>query len=67
MTRLSKFLKFLATNFLTKVAEIVGVFLGSFENSCFYVKTAVVTFWATVGIIGLQFLTTSGHTAVISG
>ena len=44
MTRFGNFFNFLATNFLTKVAQIFNDFLGYFENIKFYVKIAVPTF-----------------------
>ena len=43
------FSKLLATNFLTKVAQILGDFLGYFEKPHFKVKTALTTIWATLG------------------
>ena len=49
VTRLGDFLNFLATNLITKVAQIVGDFLGSFEKHCFLSQTGLATFWATIG------------------
>ena len=43
VTRLGDFLKFLVTNFLTKVAQIFGDYLGYFEKSK-EKKTALGTF-----------------------
>ena len=37
------------TKFLTKVAPIISNFLGYFGKPHSYVKTAMDTFWATVG------------------
>ena len=45
--QIGRFLKFSATIFLTKVAQILGYFLGCFEKYHFKIKTAVVSFWAT--------------------
>ena len=64
MTRLSNFLKFLATKFLAKEAQMIGRFLGYFEMTLPHVKTALATFWATFGKIGLLFTPTSGHTGI---
>ena len=44
-TRLGDFRKFLVTNFLTKVAQIFGDFLGFVERHHFKVNTAVALFW----------------------
>ena len=41
---------------------MIGNFLGYFEKPHSYVKTAMDTFWATVGKVGLVFTPTSGHT-----
>ena len=46
VTRLGYFLKFLKTTFLTKVAQIVGNFLGYFD-----ILQPASTFWATFGNI----------------
>ena len=43
VTSLSDFLKFLATTFLSKVANIINIFLGYFEKPHSFVKTAVAT------------------------
>ena len=66
MTRLGDFLKFLATKFLAKEAQMIGNFLGYFEKPHSYVKTELATFWATFGKIGLLFTPTSGHTGHIA-
>ena len=63
VTRLGDFWKLVATKSLTKVAQIIGNFLGYFEKTHSYVKTAVATFWATFGIIWATFFPTSVHTA----
>ena len=47
VTRLGDFLKLLVIKFPCKVAQTFGDFLGYFEAHCFYVKTALSTFWAT--------------------
>ena len=45
VTRLGDFWKVLATNFLTKIAQIIGDFCATyFEIQNFYVKTAVTNF-----------------------
>ena len=44
---------------------MIGNVLGYFENGYSYVKTALTTFWATFGKIGLLFTPTSGHTGHI--
>ena len=49
MTRVGDFLKFLATKFLAKEAQMIGTFLGYFEKPHFYVQTALATFCATFG------------------
>ena len=41
----------LGTNFLLKVAQMYSDTLGYFEKHHFHVKTAVATFWASLGII----------------
>ena len=43
---------------------MIGNVLGYFENGYSYVKTALTTFWATFGKIGLFFTPTSGHTGI---
>ena len=44
VTRLGNFLKCLATKFLAKEAEMIGNFLGNFQQLNSYVKTASPTF-----------------------
>ena len=39
VTRLGNFCNFLATNFVTKVAQMFGDFSGSCENHCFLSQT----------------------------
>ena len=63
VTRFGDFLKFLATKFLAKEAQMIGNFLGYFEKPHSYVKTALATFWATFGKNYLLLIPTSGHTA----
>ena len=48
--------------FLTKLAQIFGNFLGYFEKCHFKVKTIVSKFSATLGEIWLLSILTSGHT-----
>lgn len=48
VNRLGDFFKFLATNFLTNVAQVFDNFRGYFETC----KTAVTTFWVTGGKFG---------------
>ena len=55
VTRLGDFWKYSATKFLAKVAQIIGNILGYFEYPHSYVKTAVATFWATLGNIWATF------------
>ena len=43
------------TQFLTKVAQMIGIFLGNFEEPQSYAKPAVATFWATFGNIWATF------------
>ena len=62
--RLGDFLKFLATRFLAKEAQNYWQLLGYFEKPYSFVKTALATFWATFGKIGLLFTPTSGHTGI---
>ena len=57
VTRLGDFLKFLASNFFNKVAQISGKLFGKFK-----VKTIVPTFLATFEEIGLIFILSSVHT-----
>ena len=63
MTRLGDFLKFLATIFHAKVAQIIGDVLGYFEKRHFKVKTAGPLFGQLWETLGLLFILTSGHTA----
>ena len=49
VTRLGDFLKFLATKFQVKEAQMIGNFFGYFEKPHSYLKTALATFWATFG------------------
>ena len=45
VTRFGNFLKFSPT----KVAQMIGNFLGNVEKPHFYAKTEIDTFWATFG------------------
>ena len=56
MARLGYFSKFLATAFSSKIAQILGDFLGYFEKCHFKIKTAVATIWATWETYGLLLL-----------
>ena len=47
VTRLFDFWNFLAINFVTKVAQMFGDFLGNCENHHILSQTGEVTFWAT--------------------
>ena len=40
---------FVVTNFIAKVAQMFGNFLGSCKNHCFLSQTGESTFWATFG------------------
>ena len=40
---------FWATNFITKVAQRFGDFLGSCDDNCYLNQTGQATFWATFG------------------
>ena len=51
VTKLGYFWKWLTRKSRTKVAQILRIFLGYFGNVIFRVKTALATFWATVGNI----------------
>ena len=68
MTRLGEFLKFLATKFLAKEAQMIGNFLGYFEKPHSYVKTALATFGQLLekklGYFFLQHLVTLEETNV---
>ena len=48
VTRVGYFWKILATNFLAKVSQIFGDFLGYLENTAFEEITVMATFWATL-------------------
>ena len=59
LTVLGYFWKVLVTNFLAKVAQTFGNFLGYFEKCNFVSLTSVLIFWATfystVGIFRVKF------------
>jgi len=60
---IGRFLKFLVTNFLSKVvAQIFGDFLGHFENSAPKVTSVLVVFGQHLEEIGLFFGLSSGRT-----
>ena len=52
------------TNFILKLAQILGEFLGHFKNSTFKVKSAVAVFGQRLAAIGLLFSLSSGRTGV---
>ena len=52
------------TNFILKLAQILGEFLGHFKNSTFKVKSAVAVFGQRLAEIGLLFSLSSGRTGV---
>ena len=62
VTRVGYFRKILATNFLAKVSQIFGDFLGYLENTAFEEITVMATFWATLQKNLALFIPTSGHT-----
>ena len=62
VTRVGYFWKILATNFLAKVSQIFGDFLGYLENTAFEEITVMATFWATLQKNLALFIPTSGHT-----
>ena len=47
VTRLGNLQKFLFTNVLKNIAQILQNFFGYFQKQLFYVETAFATFWAT--------------------
>ena len=57
MTRLGNFLKLFATKFLAKEAQMIGNSMGFFEKPYSYVKTALATFWSTLGKTRATFYT----------
>ena len=66
VTRLGDFLKFLATKFQAKVEQMIGNFLGYFENFPFYVKLVWLLFGQLLEKFGLLFTPTSGHSGAES-
>ena len=62
MTKLGDFWNFLATKFITKVAQMFGDFLGGCENHHFLNQVGEATFGLLFGKKGLLFIPTSGHT-----
>ena len=63
VTRLGDFWNFLAINFVTKVAQMFGEFLGSCENHRILSQPGEATFCATWKKLGLFLISTSDHTA----
>ena len=61
MTSLGDFGNFSAVNFITKVAQLFGDFLGSCENHHFLSQTGETTFGHLLNQLGLLFIPTSGH------
>ena len=59
---MGNFRKFLATNLVTKIAQIFSDFLGYFEKAHIESKTDLATFVHLSENIGLLFISTSGHT-----
>ena len=55
VTRLSEFWKFLTTNFLTKVGQIIGNWKGYIVKHHLVCKTAEISFWATFDYVELLF------------
>ena len=56
VTRLGDFLKFLATKFLAREAQMIGIFLGNFEKLNSYVpKICFGLFFGTFGKIWARF------------
>ena len=62
VTRLGGFWNFLATNFITKVAQMFGDFLGSCEKHCFLKSNLIGYFWGNFWKNLGFFISTSGHT-----
>ena len=62
MTRLGDFLKFLATTFLAKEAQMIGNFLGYFENLTLMLKLHWLIFGQLLETIGPLFTPISGQT-----
>ena len=55
-TRLGDILKFLVKKIISKVAQILGDFLGYFEKDDFLFNTAEESFWQVLGKIRLLFI-----------
>ena len=62
VTRLGNFFIFLAINFITKVAQMFGDFLGSCEKHCFLKSNLIGYFWGNFWKNLGFFISTSGHT-----
>ena len=63
VARLGDFWNFLVTNFITKVAQMFGDFLGSYENFSFLSWTVRLRLGQILEKLGLLFISTSGHNA----
>ena len=62
VTRLGDFWKFLAINFLFKVAQTMVTVTFILTKNTLKYKLLWLHFWATLGKIGLLYNLTSGHT-----
>jgi len=62
VTRFGDFYSRCLANFISKVAQIFGFFLGLFKIQYFFKKTDLATFWTRFGYIWSPFIATSGHT-----
>ena len=56
------FSKYFMTNITTEVTQMNGDFLGYFDKHHMLRKTALDTFWATLGKIRVTLISTTGHT-----
>ena len=63
VTRLGDFRNFLATNLITKVAQMFGHFLGSCKIRLFKVKLVTIRLGQLLCKLGLLFISASGHIA----
>ena len=66
MARLGDF-EVLGNKFSFKVAQIHSTFSATLRYVTFEEKTALVTFWATIGKFGLLLIQASGHTVGFCG
>ena len=63
VTRLGDFIKFWATNFLCKVAQIYSTFFGYFKVCHFLILNCLDTLWATIAKFWSLLIPAFGHTA----